>query len=53
MKEEPEIAEELQVIAEELQNSNSELWRANDDLSTLLTSISFPIIMVGRRHWQG
>jgi serine phosphatase RsbU (regulator of sigma subunit) len=48
VKEEPEIAEELQVIAEELQNSNSELWRANDDLSNLLTSISFPIIMVGR-----
>ena len=49
MNEEPEtLAEELRSIAEELQSSNNELWQANDDLSNLLTSISFPIIMVGR-----
>ena len=33
---------------EELQGRDRELWRANDDLSNLLASISFPIIMVGR-----
>jgi hypothetical protein len=49
VNEEPEIlAEELRSIAEELQRSNRELWQANDDLGNLLTSISFPIIMVGR-----
>jgi hypothetical protein len=48
VNDEPEThAEELRSIAEALQSSNSELWRANDDLSNLLTSISFPIIMVG------
>jgi PAS domain-containing protein len=42
------LDEESRSIAEELQRSNSQLWQANDDLSNLLTSISFPIIMVGR-----
>ena len=40
-------SEELQSTNEELQSRNSELLRANDDLGNLLTSISFPIIMVG------
>ena len=49
INEEPEtLAEELRSTDEELQSSNSELWQANDDLSNLLTSTSFPIIMVGR-----
>jgi chemotaxis methyl-accepting protein methylase/PAS domain-containing protein len=41
-------SEELQSTNEELQIRNSELWQANDDLGNLLTSITFPIIMVGR-----
>jgi two-component system CheB/CheR fusion protein len=41
-------SEELQSTNEELQSRNSELWQVNDDLSNLLTSTSFPIIMVGR-----
>ena len=49
------INEELETVQEELQSTNQELRTRNleigqvsDDLSNLLTSVSFPIIMVGR-----
>jgi len=40
--------EELRSTNEELHARNVELGELNDDLGNLLTSISFPIIMVGR-----
>ena len=49
------VNEELETTQEELQSTNQELRARNleigqvsDDLSNLLTSVSFPIIMVGR-----
>jgi two-component system, chemotaxis family, CheB/CheR fusion protein len=40
--------EELQSTNQELRSRNVELGQVSDDLSNLLTSVSFPIIMVGR-----
>jgi two-component system, chemotaxis family, CheB/CheR fusion protein len=40
--------EELQSTNQELRTRNLELGQVSDDLSNLLTSVSFPIIMVGR-----
>ena len=40
--------EELQSTNQELRSRNLELGQVSDDLSNLLTSVSFPIIMVGR-----
>ena len=41
--------EELQSTNQELRSRNLELGQVSDDLSNLLTSVSFPIIMVGQR----
>jgi two-component system CheB/CheR fusion protein len=40
--------EELQSTNQELRSRNLELGQVSDDLSNLLTSVSFPIVMVGR-----
>jgi two-component system, chemotaxis family, CheB/CheR fusion protein len=40
--------EELQSTNQELRSRNLELGQVSDDLSNLLASVSFPIIMVGR-----
>ena len=40
--------EELQSTNQELRASNLELGEVRDDLGNLITSVSFPIIMVGR-----
>jgi PAS domain S-box-containing protein len=40
--------EELQSTNQELRSRNQELGQVSDDLSNLLTSVSFPIIMVDR-----
>jgi two-component system CheB/CheR fusion protein len=40
--------EELQSTNQELRSRNVELGQVSDDLSNLLASVSFPIVMVGR-----
>jgi two-component system CheB/CheR fusion protein len=40
--------EELQSTNQELRSRNLELGQVSDDLSNLLASVSFPIVMVGR-----
>ena len=39
--------EELQSTNQELRSRNAELGEVSDDLSNLITSVSFPIVMVG------